>query len=476
VLVNIFVRPDIEKKSVRARLSVRRRPYWVLSQRYNRALGYQKLRHGTYWVARYKTPRASYRLHRIGRADDNERADGSQVLNYRQAWDAADLWFQDPERLAVAAEPRVRGVRDQLSICPIGDEFTIGHALHDYVEFKRLVAAKSNFPILVSVINFHIVPKLASLPVDQFTPEAIRQYMREVLETPPRRGNQLCPVSRLNLDDLSAEELRKRKRTANSCLIILRCALRMAWENGRVDTERPWRIVKLFKNLKPARILHLSREECRRLLAHCRPDVGRLVLGALYTGCRVSELMEMRCSHVGRDGYGVYVPPQKGYRPRFIFLPDEGMAWFLQLIKGRRPDEYVFLNDNTNRRIGPSNKLFKNAVRAAGLPEDFTFHGLRHTYASQLAQAGAPILAIADQLGHLSARMVLETYGHLAPQIRESEVRQRFTTLSTANVRLAARQKKRLRDWRSSLHGADWRTYATITDLSSRRNSVDNMR
>ncbi len=112
--------------------------------------------------------------------------------------------------------------------------------------------------------------------------------------------------------------------------------------------------------------------------------------------------MEMRCSHVGRDGYGVYIPPQKSYRPRFVFLPDEGMAWFLQLIKGRRPDEHIFLNDNTNRRIGPSNKLFKNAVRAAGLPEDFAFHGLRHTYASQLAQAGAPILAIADQLGHVS--------------------------------------------------------------------------
>jgi integrase len=250
----------------------------------------------------------------------------------------------------------------------------------------------------------------------------------------------------------------------------------MAWENSKIDTERPWRIVKLFKNLKPARVLHLSRAECRRLLDHCRPDVGRLVLAALYTGCRVSELMEMRCSHVGRDGYGVYVPPQKGYRPRFVFLPDEGMAWFLQMIKGRRPDDYVFLNDNTNRRIGPSNKPFKAAVRAAGLPEDFTFHGLRHTYASQLAQAGAPILAIADQLGHLSARMVLETYGHLAPQIRESEVRQRFTALSQENVRLAARKKEQLRGWRSSLHGADWRTYATITDLRSRRNSVDNAR
>ena len=68
---------------------------------------------------------------------------------------------------------------------------------------------------------------------------------------------------------------------------------------------------------------------------------------------------------------------------------------------------------------------------------------------------------------------VLKTYGHLSPQIRESEVRQRFTKLSNANVRIAQRQKASLRRWRNSLHGADWRTYAQITDTRSRRNTED---
>ena len=297
--------------------------------------------------------------------------------------------------------------------------------------------------------------------------------MIDVIETPPRRGNQPYQATRLSAKKLSSEALRKRKKTANSCLSVLRVALRMAWENGKVETERPWRIVRLFPNLSSARVLHLSREECRRLIECCRPDVGRLALGALYTGCRLSELMAMRCNHVGRDGYGIYVPPQKTLKPRFVFLPDEAMAWFLALIKGRRPDDFVFINDNTRRRIGPSNRLFKGAVQAAGLPPDFSFHGLRHTYASQLVQAGAPILAVAEQLGHVSPRTVLETYGHLAPQIRESEVRQRFTTLSKANARLATRRRDQLHQWRSSLHGADWRTYAKINDLRSRGNTVD---
>jgi len=68
----------------------------------------------------------------------------------------------------------------------------------------------------------------------------------------------------------------------------------MAWENGRVESERPSRVIRLFKKVNAARAFHLSRRECERLLAECRPDVGRIVLGALYTGCRIGELLEMR--------------------------------------------------------------------------------------------------------------------------------------------------------------------------------------
>jgi hypothetical protein len=61
----------------------------------------------------------------------------------------------------------------------------------------------------------------------------------------------------------------------------------------------------------------------------------------------------------------------------------------------------------------------------------------------------------------------MRTYGHLSPQIRESEVRQRFTSIDRANLKAAKRKKKQLRRWRSNLHGGDWRTYAKISDTAS---------
>jgi integrase len=207
------------------------------------------------------------------------------------------------------------------------------------------------------------------------------------------------------------------------------------------------------------------------LLKNCRPDLQRLVLGALYTGCRSLELLRLRACDVGRDGYGIYVAPSKTHKPRFVFLPDEGMAFFLALTRNRPAQALLFTRDDGRPWSEYYRVLFKGAARAAALPEDFSFHGLRHTYASQLVQAGAPLTVVSDQLGHVNTVTVSRTYGHVSPQIRESEVRQRFTVLEPKNAQSAERQKRALARWRVNFHGSSWRTYAKIRDLRSTQNA-----
>jgi integrase len=55
----------------------------------------------------------------------------------------------------------------------------------------------------------------------------------------------------------------------------------------------------------------------------------------------------------------------------------------------------------------------------AGL-EDVTFHTLRHTFASRLAQAGMPLNTIRELLGHGDMKVTMR-YAHLAPNnLREA--------------------------------------------------------
>jgi integrase len=62
---------------------------------------------------------------------------------------------------------------------------------------------------------------------------------------------------------------------------------------------------------------------------------------------------------------------------------------------------------NWNRRV------WKPAVKAAGLPAELRFHDLRHSHVALLIAVGEHPRAIADRLGHVNVNTVLNVYGHL---------------------------------------------------------------
>ena len=60
-------------------------------------------------------------------------------------------------------------------------------------------------------------------------------------------------------------------------------------------------------------------------------------------------------------------------------------------------------------------KAFKAALRQAGLPLRFTPHALRHTYATLMLAAGAPLTWASGQLGHSSPQVTLDWYSWALP-------------------------------------------------------------
>ena len=81
------------------------------------------------------------------------------------------------------------------------------------------------------------------------------------------------------------------------------------------------------------------------------------------------------------------------------------------------PDDLVFTGPHGGplRHHDSYRRHFKPAVRRAGLPERLRFHDLRHTCASLLIGQGASVKAVQEQLGHRSAVVTLDVYGHLFP-------------------------------------------------------------
>ncbi len=86
--------------------------------------------------------------------------------------------------------------------------------------------------------------------------------------------------------------------------------------------------------------------------------------------------------------------------------------------QGKLPDDALVFPNKYNggiaRRTGLSIEWAKT-VKALGLPP-VTFHGLRHTMASALVDAGLPVTMIASRMGHASAAVTLRVYSHLYPK------------------------------------------------------------
>jgi integrase len=60
-------------------------------------------------------------------------------------------------------------------------------------------------------------------------------------------------------------------------------------------------------------------------------------------------------------------------------------------------------------------RVWGRARSDAGLPDDVTFHDLRHYFASLLIHKGLSVKAVQEALGHKTATETLNTYGHLWP-------------------------------------------------------------
>jgi len=164
-------------------------------------------------------------------------------------------------------------------------------------------------------------------------------------------------------------------------------------------------------------------------LADAAGEYGLLVQVLAYTGLRWGEAAALRVGRVdvlrGRlrvveavvdvNGQMIFGSP-KSHQARSVPLPRflrEGIA---QAMAGRGPDQLVFpsprgevLRVQNFRRRG-----FDGAATAVGLP-GLVPHELRHTAASLAISSGASVKAVQAMLGHASATLTLDRYGHLFP-------------------------------------------------------------
>ena len=237
----------------------------------------------------------------------------------------------------------------------------------------------------------------------------------------PRWGNvQLASVTHAEVQrwltrlDLAPASVRKVHR-------VLSMVLAYAVKDGRLA-------VNPAAGVSLPRVRHAE----KRFLSHqqvdaCGPEYRLVVLFLAYTGVRWGEMAALRIHRIdflrrrvlvaesvtpvaGRMTFG----PTKGHERREVPLPRFLVDDLARQVAGRAAGDLVFVGERgaVMRSQTFQRAALTKAAETLGIP-GFHPHELRHTAASLAIASGADVKVVQQMLGHKSATMTLDQYGHL---------------------------------------------------------------
>ena len=178
--------------------------------------------------------------------------------------------------------------------------------------------------------------------------------------------------------------------------------------------ENPLAKVKKLK-VSQSKIRFLSIEEIDRLLNNCSDHIRPIILTAIHTGLRRSELFRLEWSDVDFERECIVVTAKgeehtKNYLNRELPMTDQ----LIECLKGIQvKGNWVFSKDDGSRFSGWVRKSIETARKKAGI-QRFTLQSLRHTFASHLVMEGVDLPTVQKLMGHSKITTTM-IYAHLAP-------------------------------------------------------------
>ena len=299
-------------------------------------------------------------------------------------------------------------VRGKVSGAP-KDIPTFAKFADPYLSYSK--ANKLSYGVEFYYVNRTLIPFFGNLRLDRINPFELERFKQRRLK-----------------DGL-------KKSSINREIGLLKSMLKTAVEWELTDKNAA-KDARLFKLDEPLSDRVLSREEEFGLLAACdqselryrAPHLRSIILIALYTGLRRGEILRLKWTDIDFDKNVLVVRKSKttSGRGRRIGLNSLLRQTFLSAFE-KEHGEWVFPSpkrfqepNEAERHIGDVKNAFRRAVRLSGI-EPITFHQLRHTFCSRLADAGIPMPVIQDLAGHASITMT-RRYTHPSEELKQKAV------------------------------------------------------
>ena len=177
-------------------------------------------------------------------------------------------------------------------------------------------------------------------------------------------------------------------------------------ESGLKEIQK----VKLLKG-EIKRLRYLTEDEQERLINVCNKEIKPIVITALNTGMRKSEILHLTWDRVDLENRIILLDKTKNGERREIPINQTLLNTLSGIVRNIKTD-YVFYNPETLKPYCDIKKSWQRALAKTHIL-DFRFHDLRHTFASSLVMKGVDLATVKELLGHKDIKMTLR-YSHLS--------------------------------------------------------------
>jgi integrase len=313
---------------------------------------------------------------------------------------------------------------------PEAGEVELGEYGQRWIAERKLAPrTRENYEDL---FRLHIRPRLGSLTLGTIKPQTIRTWRKRLLD----------------------DGVQEPQAVKSYC--VLRAIMNTAIKEDGIIRENPCRIKGYDRYHTPERPA-ATVAQVYALAGAVPARFSALILVAAFSGLRWGELAALRRSDVDLTAGTVKVPRKlAALRDRLEFGPpksDAGnrtVALPAAALAALRPHMLTHVAADQGALVFTGGKgkplctsNFRRAVKwaqvlkAAGMPEGFTFHDLRHTGNNLAASSGASTRELMHRMGHSSMRAAL-IYQHATSE-RDREI------ASGMDKRIAAAQGKAAR-------------------------------
>lgn len=238
-------------------------------------------------------------------------------------------------------------------------------------------------------------------------PATVRTYRNAFKLATPLHGRKVNRVTRRHVEECLQETVGMgyAPKSVKCLLDFIRAVLR---RNGSQAAD----CIRFPVPQRPPRALregdHTALRTALEAGHSCGDAAATGLLVLMGTGLRVGELVSLRGSNWDAPCRILHVVdstegPAKSGKFRAVEVPKWAAhavdAWIGSAVSERK-----------------LRRTLARFCRAVGIDASLQLHDLRHTRASRLLMAGAPVLWVSKQLGHSSPGFTLNTYGHLIDQ------------------------------------------------------------